>query len=217
MKGLYPVTPCRRAPGRVKIDRRGGVGAGNTGVQPLWTAASKLRQSGGRRAAGRAEDVRERGTSGSGQSGGRQGAGDVRERGGASGSGGRRAAGGGIRERGTSGSGQSGGRQGAGDVRERGMLGSWGCRGAGDIRKQGERGASGSGGRRGAADIRERGTSGSGRHQGAGYIGELRYKHFRALKGPPHMNNQNKRCSSHLYEPFGTYTKSHNSFVTVVV
>ena len=39
---------------------------------------------------------------------------------------------------------------------------------------------------------------------------------FATFKGPPHINNQNKRCSSHLYEPFGTYAKSHNSFVTVV-
>ena len=34
---------------------------------------------------------------------------------------------------------------------------------------------------------------------------------------PPHINNQHKRCSSHMYdEPFGTYAKSHNSFITVV-
>ena len=31
------------------------------------------------------------------------------------------------------------------------------------------------------------------------------------VKGPLYINNQNKRCSFHLYEPFGTYAKSHNS------
>ena len=36
------------------------------------------------------------------------------------------------------------------------------------------------------------------------------------IKGPLHIINQNKRCSSHLFEPFGTYAKCHNSFITVV-
>ena len=42
------------------------------------------------------------------------------------------------------------------------------------------------------------------------------YSYDGSVKGPLHKNNQNKRCSSHLYEPFGTYAKSHNSFITVV-